>query len=195
MKVSVGITNNFCPQTLFLYGTYKEDGSPDFGLFCWISYHWDGEMGVMACIGGNKLTKDLIRKNGVFSANLVSEKMLPLADYYGTTSGYSENKMKIMPDVMKGKELNVPIIVESPVSFELQVKQEIHMNDGDVFLCKICNVMMEEDLNNNEIPLEERVRLAAPVITVSNETYFAVAEKSLGHWGEPGKQYKKNEAE
>ena len=32
-KVSISITNDFCPQTLFLYGTYKEDGAPNFGLF------------------------------------------------------------------------------------------------------------------------------------------------------------------
>jgi len=57
MKKSIPISNNFCPQTLFLYGTYKEDGAPNFGLFCWFSYYWDTEMGVMACIGGDKLTK------------------------------------------------------------------------------------------------------------------------------------------
>ena len=51
-KVSIPITNDFCPQTLFLYGTYKEDGTPNFGLFCWFSYIWDSELGVMACIGG-----------------------------------------------------------------------------------------------------------------------------------------------
>ena len=45
------VYNDFCPQTLFLYGNYKENGTPDFGLFCWFSYIWleDG-LGVMACI-------------------------------------------------------------------------------------------------------------------------------------------------
>ena len=55
MKKSVSISNRFCPQSLFLYGTYKEDNTPNFGLFCWFSYYWDKEMGVMACIGENKL--------------------------------------------------------------------------------------------------------------------------------------------
>ena len=87
-KVTRTVYNDFCPQTLFLYGNYKENGTPDFGLFCWFSYIWleDG-LGVMACIGEDKLTKDLIRKTGVFSANLVTEELLPLADYYGNTSG------------------------------------------------------------------------------------------------------------
>lgn len=49
----------------------------------------------MISIGEEKRTKDLIRKNGVFSANLVSEQLLPLADYYGCTYG------RITPDKMK----------------------------------------------------------------------------------------------
>lgn len=32
-KTSVGPSNDFCPQTLFLYGTYREDGVANFGLF------------------------------------------------------------------------------------------------------------------------------------------------------------------
>lgn len=69
-KISIGPENKLCPQTLFLYGTYKEDGTPNFGLFCWFSYCWSGELGVMACIAGEKLTKDRIRANKVFSATL-----------------------------------------------------------------------------------------------------------------------------
>ena len=37
-KIKVKNYNDFCPQQLFLYGTYKDDGTPDFGLFCWFSY-------------------------------------------------------------------------------------------------------------------------------------------------------------
>ena len=74
-----GLTNDYCPQTLFLYGTYDDEGKADFGLFCWFSYIWNGELGVMACIGGNKLTKENIHKRKVFSANLVTEELLPLA--------------------------------------------------------------------------------------------------------------------
>jgi hypothetical protein len=48
MKKSIPVSNDFCPQTLFIYGTYKEDNTPNFGLFCWFSYYWDTELGVMA---------------------------------------------------------------------------------------------------------------------------------------------------
>ncbi len=80
-KVKTKIGNDYCPQALFLYGTKQEDGQPHFGLFCWFTYYHSQEgFGVMACIGEEKQNKDLIRKNGVFSANLVSEQLLPFTE-------------------------------------------------------------------------------------------------------------------
>ena len=61
-KISVGAQNGFCPQAMFMYGTNKADGSPNFGTFTWFSYCWDGKMGVMASIGGGKETLDRIKK-------------------------------------------------------------------------------------------------------------------------------------
>lgn len=183
MKVSIPITNNFCPQTLFLYGTYKEDGTPDFGLFCWISYYWDSEMGIMACIGGDKLTKDRIHATGIFSANLVTESILPLADYFGNTDGYSEDKMSIPIAVTKGTVLNVPILDNSPFSYELEVSKSIQLDGGEVFLCKIRNVLVNEELTDKDKSVEQRIQAIAPVRTTC-QTYYSWSGNSLGGWGE-----------
>lgn len=50
-KISLSPTNAFCPQSLYLYGTYKKDGTPDYGLFCWATYCWDEGLRFVACIG------------------------------------------------------------------------------------------------------------------------------------------------
>ena len=193
MKVScidrIGKSNNFCPQSLFLYGTYRDDGTPNFGLFCWFSYYWDKELGIMACIGETKLTKDLIRKNGVFSANLVTEPLLPLADYYGTHAGYDPDKMKVLPEVTRGQVLNVPILAESPWSYELKVKKELNFDDGDIFLCEISNILTEEYFLDESIPLADRMKKAAPVVS-THETYFSLNHTPLGGWGKMQGQIK-----
>ena len=191
-KLSNNYHNDFCPQTLFLYGTKKDDGTPNFGLFCWFSYiHTKAEggphLGVMACIGEDKLTKDLIRKNGVFSANLVTEELLPLADYYGTTYGRTaKDKMKLMPTVEQGKVLDVPTIAESPVNYELRVQKEIHLaENSDLFVCEICNVSVEESLLDKSVPFIDRLKKAAPVLTCGETTYESIDGNYLGKWGEP----------
>ena len=182
-------TNKFCPQTLFVYGTYKEDGTPNFGLFCWFSYCWDGEMHVMACIGGEKLTKDRIRAQGVFSANLVTENILPLADYFGNNEGYITEKGTVAA-VASGAKLPVPVLVDSPWTFELRVTRTIPMDDGDVFICKIENILAAAHLMDETVPFEQRLQQCAPVVRAASQGYFSHTGKFLGMWGEPQAQLK-----
>jgi len=187
MKKSIPATNDFCPQTLFLYGTYKEDGSPNFGLFCWFSYYWDSELGVMACIGGEKLTKERINKTKIFSANLVTEELLPLADYWGNKNGNTDNKMSVAAEIEKGNILDVPTLVKSPWVYELEVTQSVPLNGGEVFLCKIRNVLVDESIWDKDISHEEKIKLIKPAQAVG-ETYFAWNGNAIGAWGEPMKK-------
>ena len=184
-KISLKPYNNYCPQTLFLYGTYDENGKPDFGLFCWFSYIWDKEMGVMCCIGGDKPTKDNIRRSRIFSANLVTEELLSAADYLGSVSGYNPDKMNISLDIGKGAVLDVPVLNNSPVNFELEVTDFIQKHDGTVMLCKIRNVLQDESLSSDE-PVEKKLARIAPVKTTA-KTYFGYDGRNMGAWGEPMK--------
>ena len=184
MKKSIPISNHFCPQTLFIYGTYKEDGTPNFGLFCWFSYYFDREMGVMACIGGNKLTRDRIHETRVFSANLVTDELLPLADYFGNIEGYSEGKMRVPVETEKGRLLNVPVLAKSPWVFELEVDRSLPLEGGEVLLCKIRNVLAEELLCDETLSLEKRMETVRPVHSI-RQSYFRWDGTEFGSWGEP----------
>ena len=193
-KVSIGPSNQFCPQALFLYGTYKEDGTPNFGLFCWFSYCFDTKLSVMACIGGGTLTRDRIRAGGVFSANLVTEPLLPLADYLGNTEGYTPGKMDEIPiQVDKGAVLNVPVLKNCPWVFELEVSQTIQLDDSEVYLCKIRNVLAAKELMDETKSPEERLQLAKPVIWVSSGVgkYFRFDPAAVGATGDWKDAYKK----
>ena len=181
-KISMPISNDFCPQTLFCYGTYCDDGRPDFGLFCWFSYTWDSELGVMMCIGDEKQTKDNILKNRYFSANLVTEKLLPLADHLGNADGRDPGKITGDIAIEKGQKLDVPILADSPVVFELEAVRTVPLDGGEVFLCKIRNLLMDKPLTDRTRSIGERINEIAPVSTTF-ETYFSWEGKVLGEWG------------
>jgi len=182
MKKSLPISNLFCPQSLFLYGTYKEDHTPNFGLFGWLSYYWDNEMGVMACIGGKKLTRDRILATKIFSVNLVTEEMLPIADYFGNKEGYSKDKMNVDVEIEKGQVLDVPVLTKSPWIFELEVDKTINLNDGDVFLCKIRNVLADEFLCDETLSIEQRAKTIRPVRTI-DQMYISWDGNEICKWG------------
>jgi hypothetical protein len=74
------------------------------------------------------------------------------------------------------------------LTFEPELAESICIGDGDVFLCKIRNVLAEQGLLDKEKGLEDRLRQIAPVKTTCS-TYFSWSGKELGPWGEPRKDY------
>ena len=191
-KVSVAATNDFCPQTLFVYGTRNEDTTPDFGLFCWFSYCWLDQLGVICAIGGTKRTLDNIRRNKVFSANLVTESNLPLADYFGTADGRDADKMAVSVDWEASPALDVPVLVDCPLCFELEVAQEIPTNqeDGMVLICHIRNTLKDETLVNGAFTDQELLEKVAAVRTSHVDNYWSWDGRFLGKWHERAKEIK-----
>lgn len=183
-KVSIIPENFFCPQAVFMYGTNKEDGTPNFGTFTWFSYCWDSELCVMASIGGGKLTIDRIRATKIFSANLVTKPLLPLADYLGNNPGYTSGKMNTPIEIERGAVLDVPVLKDSPWVFELEVSQSLPLNGNEVFICKIRNVLAAKELTDEAISVEERLKTVAPVVWFGAGPYFPVNSVALGNVGD-----------
>ena len=187
-KISISLqdysANKLYPCALFLYGTTKEDGTPNFGLFTWFNYCYDKELAVMACIGGSKLTKDRIKTTKFFSANLVTEPLLPLADYLGSTKGYTPGKMDIPVNVEQGKILPVPVLKDSPWIYELEVNQSVQLSDSEIFICKIHNVLIANDLVDKSKKEEEFINQYKPVLWFGTGKYFSMNTNFLGNTGD-----------
>lgn len=176
-------SNAFCPQSLFLYGTYKADGTPNFALFSWATYMWDSEFGFIASIGEPKLTLDLIREKKIFSANLVNEELLAAAHYFGTHSGKNEDKVAATGvKVARGEKLDVPTLVDSPWTFELEATKIIDLPEsgGAILFCKVHNSLVDERLVDNSVPAEERLRLCSPVRYVDGKYFSGNDGRRLG---------------
>ena len=191
-KVSVPVTNDLCPQTLFVYGTKNEDGTPDFGLFCWFSYCWFDQLGVICAIGGSKRTLENIRRTKVFSANLVVEDNLPMADYFGTADGRDGDKMDVKVEWEQGAVLDVPVLLSSPFCFELEVDKEIATGESNetVLLCRIKNTLKAENLVDSAMTSEEMFKTVAAVRTCVDNDYWSWDGRHLGKWHERAKEIK-----
>ncbi len=92
--------------------------------------------------------------------------------------------MDIPVETEHGAVLNVPVLKDSPWVFELEVKQSIPLDDGEVYLCKIRNTLAAKELGDKSISADERLRMAAPVLWIGEGKYYTLNYSSLGRTGD-----------
>lgn len=70
-----------------------------------------------------------------------------MADYFGTTTGYHNNKCKdINVKYSKGTVLKVPILDASPWVYECQLTKIAHQGDGATYFGEIKNILVDEKI-------------------------------------------------
>ena len=79
-KVNMKPDMVFSPQPMYIIGTKNENGTPDFCIITWIGFTYDQTPHIMMTLGGSKQTKTNILRDRKFSANMITEDNLWLAD-------------------------------------------------------------------------------------------------------------------
>lgn len=150
-KYSLLPQRGFFPQPSYLIGTFKDDDTPNFALITWITFCSVDPPMLMFASRGKKLTRELVEKKGIFSANLVTTKMMYMADYFGNTSGYEKSKCEdIGVEYTKGMLLNVPVLKESPWVYECSLVDIIAKGSGSIYIGEIKNILVDEAIEDTE---------------------------------------------
>lgn len=180
-KYSLSPQRGFFPQPAYLIGTYKENGDPNFALITWVSFcSSDPPMFMFASVG-KKITRELVDKNKMFSANLVSTEMMFLADYFGMNSGYSSNKVSdIGVEYSKGKILPVPVLNLSPWVYECQLMDIIPQGNGAIYVGEVKNIQVDEKIKDTSYGKISMTDIDPIIYAPGN--YYKVG-KSIGQVG------------
>lgn len=176
----------FSPQPMYMIGTNNEDGTPNFCIITWLGFSADGGPCLMMTIGGSKLTKTNILREGCFSANMITDDNLWLADYFGTTRGENGPKRDVPYTVELGRKVDVPVIGESHWIYECRVKKHIPLDGADFFLAEVVNIQIDEAYRGMDMEHIQLERIH-PVV-YSPYQYYLVKEK-LGEMGEWKKHF------
>ena len=152
-RKSVDPIYSMCVQPSFIIGTNNEDGSYNFAPITWVSVtHEEGDGYLLVIsMSGTKITKQNVIRSGMFSANLVNTKILPLMDYFGTKSAKNGKKNDLEYGVSRGEVLDVPTLDDSPWIYECEVAKTVETGDSTTFFCKIRNIQMDERLAPKDI--------------------------------------------
>lgn len=180
-KISIKPDRVFSPQPVYIIGTKNENGTPNFCIITWLGFSFDRGPHLMMTIGGSKLTKTNILREKKFSANLVTEDILWLADYFGSTKGEKGEKRKLSYGYSWGACTEVPVIDECHWAYECEVDRVIELDGAHLFLAEIKNIQIDKAFVDMDMKMIDLVKLQPVIYGPYN--YFSVGPK-LGEVGE-----------
>lgn len=174
----------FSPQPMYMIGTKNEDGTPNFCIITWMGFSFDKTPHLMMTIGGSKLTKENILREGKFSAGMITEDILWLADYFGNTRGEEGLKNVVPYKYTWGEKAEVPFVDECHWIYECSVTKIVELEGAHLFLAEIKNIQIDEAYENMDMELIDLCRIN-PVIYAPYH-YFSVGKKigETGQWRE-----------
>lgn len=129
---------------------------------------------------------DIIKKNGEFVVNLVTDKLVKACDYCGVKSGRDVDKFKECNlTKLESRFVKAPSILESPVSIECKVNRIIDFSDKDIkhshhmIIADILGVTVDKSLldENGRFNFEK----SNPIV-YSHGEYYGLGEY-LGKFG------------
>lgn len=132
-----------------------------------------------------------IKENGRMSVNIVTEDILPEADYCGISSGAKTDKSKVF--AYSRGEAGTPMIDRSPLTMECKVEDIYECNGFENFICSIENTYADENVVD-EKGRPDYTRLHPVLFEMPSYTYLRTGSV-IAPCMKPGKEYKKQTTE
>ena len=99
------------------------------------------------------MTKTNILRDKKFSANMITEDNIWLADYFGNTNGEEGKKDAVPYSYQWGENVDVPIIDECHWSYECEVTRIIELDGAHLFLAAIKNIQIDKEYESMKFVL------------------------------------------
>ena len=141
MKKNVGAKLAFYPTTLTVIGAMNGD-KPTWTLVAHVGII--GHDRLLVSLAKAHAINEKIKETGKLSINMVSEALLPKADYVGSVTATKVDKSDVFEYELG--EAGTPIIKESPLVIECEVVDNYDANNGfDNFIVKFTSTYVEEE--------------------------------------------------
>ena len=122
----------------------------------------------------------ILQETGEFVINLTTRELAYATDYCGVTSGRDVDKFaKLGLSPLPAREVQAPLIGESPVNLECRVSQVIPLGSHDMFLAEVVTVHADRRFmdDQNKFHLEQ----AEPIV-YSHGAYL-LCGRQIGTFG------------
>lgn len=172
--------NMLYPLPVVMVSVADKDGRNNIITIAWAGTICSNPPMVSISVRPERYSYDIIKETGEFVINLTTKDLTYATDYCGVKSGRDVDKFKEMGlTALPGKEVDAPLIAESPVNIECKVTQVIPLGSHDMFLAEVVAVHVDEKY------MDEKGKFhldKAEPIAYSHGDYLATGEL-LGTFG------------
>ncbi len=144
-----------------------------------ITVAWTGTINsdppmVSISIRKERYSHSVILQSQCFAVNLVSRSLTKAADYCGVRSGREVDKFEECGLAkLSGPVTGVPLITDSPLCLECQVKQILELGSHDLFLAEVVGVSARPDV----IDKQDSLRLdQAQLVSYCHGEYYELGQ-------------------
>ncbi len=172
--------NMLYPLPVVMVSCEREGEKPNIITVAWSGTICTNPAMVSISIRKERYSYDIIKESGMFVINLVNDKIVKAADWCGVRSGRDYDKFKEMGLTRAdGSVPGMPLIKESPVNIECEVKEIKELGSHDMFIAAVKNVWADEKYmdEKGKFHLNE-----SGLVTYSHGEYFGLG-KRYGKFG------------
>lgn len=172
--------NMLYPVPAVLVTVADRAGKPNIFTVAWTGTVCSDPPMVSISVRPERYSHHIIEETREFVINLTTRKLAYATDYCGVKSGKNTDKigdMHLTP--VPGEKVNAPLLAESPVNLECQVKDVLRLGTHDMYLAQVVAVHADEAF------MDSKGRFAldkAEPIAYSHGGYYLLGEK-LGTFG------------
>lgn len=125
-----------------------------------------------------RFSYNLIYNSGYFTANIINENLLKIADYCGTFSGKNHDKFRECNlTKIPGKMIDVSSILECPINIECKVVKVLELGSHNLIVARVVEKLIDENIS--ETNLHEYLN----PVSYFRPNYYSLNKKILGVYG------------
>ena len=172
--------NMLYPVPAVMVSCARPSERPNIITVAWTGTVCSNPAMVSISVRPRRYSYNIIRETGEFVINLTTQKLVRATDYCGVRSGRDVDKFREMHlTAGKADKVAAPLIEESPVNIECQVKEVMELGTHHMFLAEVVAV----DIDDRYLDTSGKFDLnKAGLIVYSHGEYIGLGEK-LGSFG------------
>lgn len=183
MKKNLGVAGELFPQSVFIVGSYDEQGIPNA-----MNVAWAGECTrnqICINIGDHKTTENILAR-GAFTVAPADVAHVVESDYFGMATGRTVNKADASGlTFTKSEFVDAPIIEEYPLTMECKVVAVQDWEGEKRFIGEVVNTCVDESILDEEGCVDfDKMR---PLVYDSTRRRYRVVGEVVGGAWEAGK--------